>query len=81
MHIDRCYCFQQTFADLKALADATGAATVPDLQDEAADAGVVFGENCQLCHPYVRRMLRTGAVVFAEIVREEDEPRAMERDA
>jgi bacterioferritin-associated ferredoxin len=69
MHIDRCYCFQQTFADLKAVAEATGAQSVADLQ-----AHVEFGHNCQLCHPYVRRMLRTGATAFDRVLRAEDEP-------
>lgn len=69
MHIDRCYCFQKTFAELKAAADEHGAQTVEELQEH-----VVFGQNCQLCHPYVRRMLRTGQVVFEEIVTEDDEP-------
>lgn len=69
MHIDRCYCFQETFADLKRIADAEEAKTVADLQ-----AHVAFGHNCQLCHPYVRRMLRTGAVAFDRVVREADEP-------
>jgi len=67
MPIDRCYCYQQTFEDLKAIADATGADSVERLQ-----AHVTFGENCQLCHPYVRRMLETGETVFHEVI--EDEP-------
>ena len=69
MHIDRCYCFQQTFAALKNVAEATGAARVEALQEH-----VQFGQRCKLCHPYVRRMLRTGATVFQEIITEEDEP-------
>ena len=69
MQIDRCYCFQQTFSRLKALAESCGATTVEELQDYAT-----FGQNCQLCHPYVRRMLRTGQTIFDEIIRDEDEP-------
>lgn len=69
MHIDRCYCFEKTFAELKDAADAHGVQTVEELQEHAA-----FGQNCQLCHPYVRRMLRTGQVVFEEVLTEEDEP-------
>jgi bacterioferritin-associated ferredoxin len=67
MRIDRCYCYQQTFEDLKAIAETTGADSVERLQ-----AHVTFGENCQLCHPYVRRMLETGETVFHEVI--EDEP-------
>ena len=69
MQIDRCYCFQQTFAELKAIAEAHAARSVADLQQHVA-----FGLRCGLCHPYVRRMLRTGQVVFHEIVTQQDEP-------
>lgn len=69
LHIDRCFCYSTTFAELHAVADATGAATVAELQDHAT-----FGHNCKLCHPYARRMLRTGETVFREIVTARDEP-------
>ena len=69
LHIDRCFCYSTTFGELKAVADATGAATVPELQQH-----VTFGKNCKLCHPYTRRMLRTGETVFHEIVTARDEP-------
>jgi bacterioferritin-associated ferredoxin len=63
MEIDRCYCYQQTFETLKGVAEATGADSVEGLQ-----AHVSFGKNCQLCHPYVRRMLKTGETVFHEVI-------------
>ncbi|MEM8559869.1 MAG: (2Fe-2S)-binding protein [Bacteroidota bacterium] len=66
LRIDRCYCFQQTFAHLKTVADATEADSVAGLQ-----AHVTFGQKCKLCHPYTRRMLRTGETVFHEIVRDD----------
>ena len=69
LHIDRCFCYATTFAELKAVADATGAASVAELRQHAT-----FGANCRLCHPYVRRMLRTGETVFHEIVTARDEP-------
>jgi len=68
MQIDRCYCFQQSFETLKAVAEETGADSV-----EALQAHVPFGENCQLCHPYVRRMLATGETVFHEILKSDDD--------
>jgi len=67
MTIDRCYCYEQTFADLKAVADDTGVDSVTALQKH-----VTFGENCQLCHPYVRRMLATGETVFHEVLEDDD---------
>jgi bacterioferritin-associated ferredoxin len=66
MTIDRCYCYEKTFAALKAVAEETGADSIDDLQ-----AHVTFGENCQLCHPYVRRMLDTGQTVFHEVIEED----------
>ena len=53
------------------VADATGAETVPQLQ-----ACLTFGQKCKLCHPYARRMLRTGQTVFHQIVTEADDPEA-----
>ncbi|PSQ97922.1 MAG: (2Fe-2S)-binding protein [Bacteroidetes bacterium SW_9_63_38] len=67
MDIDRCYCYEQTFEALKAVADETGADSVAALQEH-----VTFGENCQLCHPYVCRMLETGETVFHEVLEDDD---------
>lgn len=75
MTIDRCYCYDWTFAELKAIAEAEGAETVAALQEHAT-----FGQNCELCHPYVRRMLRTGETVFGEVIQEEDEPAEAEQE-
>lgn len=68
MTIDRCYCYEQTFSHLKEIADDTGAVSI-----EALQAHVTFGENCQLCHPYVCRMLETGQTVFHEVLEEDEE--------
>ena len=73
MRIDRCVCFGRRFAELRALAEATGAGTAERLAGEARAAGAPFGLRCGLCRPYVARMLRTGETVFHEVVREEDE--------
>lgn len=71
MRIDRCYCFQKRFAELREVAEATGAESVEELQ-----AHCTFGRKCGLCHPYVRRMLRTGQTLFRQIIEEKDEPAA-----
>ncbi len=63
LKIDRCICFNIRFADLKRVADSTGAETIDKLQEH-----VDFGTNCRLCNPYVRRMLKTGETVFATII-------------
>lgn len=69
MQIDRCYCYQTSFETLKDVAEATGADSV-----EALQAHVLFGNNCQLCHPYVRRMLATGETVFHEVLEADQAP-------
>lgn len=66
VYIDRCHCFQITFAELREAAAASGAASVEELQEE-----MPFGKQCRLCHPYVRRMLRTGETVFREVIVED----------
>ncbi len=66
MTIDRCACFGQTFRAQKEEAARRDARTLEALQEH-----VTFGENCRLCHPYVRRMLRTGEIEFHEIIRDE----------
>lgn len=69
MQIDRCYCFDVPFGALKKIAEETGAGSISELQRHRE-----FGFQCQLCHPYVRRMLRTGEIVFGQILVEADEP-------
>ena len=66
--IDRCVCRDRTFADLKNAALRTGARTISELQSVP-----VFGDNCELCHPYVRAMLRTGETVFTAIIEDDRE--------
>lgn len=68
MTIDRCACFGKTFEELKAVAAANAARDAAALQRHA-----VFGRQCRLCLPYVRRMLRTGQTVFHAIVTDADE--------
>ena len=54
MPIDRCYCRDVTFADLKALAAREGA----DVDHLSERTGV--GTGCGLCLPYLRVVLATG---------------------
>ncbi len=63
IRIDRCICFQKTFASLKQVAERTESMSVEALQEHTA-----FGKNCQLCLPYVKRMLETGETVFSEVI-------------
>ena len=65
MKIDRCLCFQKPFSQLKRVAASQKCDTVEALQEY-----VEFGKKCELCKPYVRRMLETGEVDFSEIITE-----------
>lgn len=65
--IDRCICFNRTFAELKATSREVGATTVEELAEHAT-----FGQRCKLCRPYVEEMLRTGETEFSRIIREGD---------
>jgi bacterioferritin-associated ferredoxin len=73
--IDRCICFQRTFAELQEVAQTHGIKRLEVLQEH-----IPFGGNCGLCHPYVRRMLRTGEVVFQELLTPKDEPSSFEQE-
>lgn len=66
IEIDRCYCFGVQFSLLREVSQETGANTIEELQTKIA-----FGRQCELCHAYVNRMLRTGEVVFHEIIEPE----------
>ena len=61
--IDRCVCHQRRFDELLAVARRHGCDTLDALQAHAA-----FGDGCTLCHPYVRRMLKTDETVFHEVI-------------
>lgn len=76
MRIDRCYCYQQSFSTLKSVADECDAPSIEALQEE-----VTFGEDCELCHPYVRRMLASGQTVFYEVISADSASDGNEREA
>jgi len=70
VRIDRCVCHKVTFAEVRDWCTKHPCAGLEEVQRE-------FGcsTGCGLCEPYVRRMMRTGQVVFTEIVIDRDEPR------
>ncbi len=67
--IDRCICFGRGFDELLQIAKAKQLTTLEQLQQEAE-----FGRSCRLCHPYIRRMLRTGERSFDVLLTQDDEP-------
>ena len=55
--------FARPFAELLPVARQQGCSSLAALQEHAD-----FGGGCELCHPYVRRMLKTGETVFHEVI-------------
>ena len=71
MRIDRCICHKATFAEMREWRAANPGAGFEELKRRFR-----CGTGCGLCAPYVRRMLRTGTVVFHQVITERDEPPA-----
>ncbi len=69
VRIDRCLCCEVSFAAARARAERVGAVSLVALQSH-----MDVGTGCGLCHPYLRRCLRTGETVFTSILEEDDEP-------
>lgn len=72
VRISRCICFEVEFSALQKISEKTGAKGIAELQEH-----ITFGKRCRLCHPYVKRMLKTGETVFTEILY--DDPDAENR--
>jgi bacterioferritin-associated ferredoxin len=66
--ITMCVCRQMPFARLLPLVRAEGWTLAGIMQETGC------GDQCGLCRPYLRRMLRTGETVFHAILTDEDEP-------
>ena len=68
MQIDRCVCFNLTFAFV--LKDAQEKQRTV----EEVELSLGCGGGCGLCRPYLRRCLRTGETSFEHIITDADEP-------
>jgi len=62
LHITLCVCRRMPFVVLEPLARAH-AWTLEDLMRETG-----CGDQCGLCRPYLREMLRTGTTEFHEVL-------------
>ena len=69
--IDRCICYDRTFAELRV------AAVAEDLGMDEITKRFGCGSCCGVCRPYIERMLETGETVFHQIML----PRAEEKRA
>ncbi|MCE9620272.1 MAG: (2Fe-2S)-binding protein [Planctomycetes bacterium] len=68
MVIDRCVCFDLTFATVLEKARAQKQSF------EEVELSLGCGGGCGLCRPYLRRCLRTGQTSFVQILTDQDEP-------
>jgi bacterioferritin-associated ferredoxin len=69
VRIDRCVCHAVPFERLRERCQRHPGTTFEDLEREFR-----CGTGCGLCEPYVRRMMRTGQVVFHQVITSRDEP-------
>jgi bacterioferritin-associated ferredoxin len=60
--VDRCVCYDRTFAELKSAAGAES------LQLDEIAKRFGCGSCCGVCRPYIERMLETGETVFHQII-------------
>ncbi len=67
MDIDRCVCQRTLFAQLLPMVRDGGW----DLDTLIRETGC--GDQCGLCRPYLREMLRTGTTVFHRVLVETDD--------
>jgi bacterioferritin-associated ferredoxin len=64
--VSRCVCMRTPFVSLLPLARREGW----DLAGIMRETGC--GDQCGLCRPYLRRMLRTGETEFRDLLAEQD---------
>jgi bacterioferritin-associated ferredoxin len=62
LRIDRCVCYDRTFAELRA------AACVDGLDMDGLSRRFGCGSCCGVCRPYIERMLETGETVFHQVI-------------
>lgn len=61
--VTKCICYDTTFQEMKNLMKKNNAKTLKELQEIKTVAA-----NCQLCLPYIKKMIDTGEVEFDLII-------------
>lgn len=64
--VDRCVCFNRLFSEMQQVMVHNNFKTFDELKQH-----ITFGENCQLCVPYVKKMIQTGKTEFEYIPQSE----------
>jgi bacterioferritin-associated ferredoxin len=60
--VDRCVCYDKTFAEMKVVIDEHELTSFDELKNY-----ITFAENCRLCVPYVELVIKTGKTKFEVI--------------
>jgi NAD(P)H-nitrite reductase large subunit len=55
----RCVCHRRTFEEIRDMMQAHGLTTFEEVR-----AKDWCGNGCQMCHPYVKKMIKTGEIAF-----------------
>jgi len=66
--VDRCVCFDKSFSVLKEIMIENKITTFEGLRQR-----IQFSDNCKLCTPYVKLMIKTGQTEFAPMQFREEE--------
>jgi len=66
MLINRCVCYNIKFSEVKKIMEENNFTSLEEVQKV-----VDVSKNCQLCRPYLERMLKTGETEFSYIITKE----------
>jgi bacterioferritin-associated ferredoxin len=62
--VTKCVCFDITFAEMKSLMEKNNITTLEELKEIKT-----LAENCKLCLPYIKEMIRTGKTEFESLIK------------
>ncbi len=63
MKIDKCVCYDRSFRRIYKESSENGIDNLEDLKSI-----MNLCNRCEMCNPYIKRMFKTGEVVFNEIL-------------
>ncbi len=66
MLIDRCICYNVKFSEVKEIMKQNNFTTIEEVQSV-----IDVSMNCQLCRPYLEKMMKTGETEFNYIIEKE----------
>lgn len=66
MLINRCVCYNIKFSEVKKIMGENNLTTIDEVKNI-----IDVSKKCQLCRPYLERMLKTGETEFSYIITKE----------